>query len=45
MCRLVRRIWGAYVHDHEGFSFPEGFSFNKRKILRDHGMGLALRRT
>jgi catechol 2,3-dioxygenase-like lactoylglutathione lyase family enzyme len=24
-------------HDHEGFSLDEGFSSNKRKILRDHG--------
>ena len=26
--------WGC--HDREGFSFREGFSSNKRKILRDH---------
>jgi hypothetical protein len=25
------------IDDHEGFSLHEGFSFNKRKILRDHG--------
>jgi hypothetical protein len=25
------------IDDHEGFSSDEGFSFNKRKILRDHG--------
>jgi hypothetical protein len=24
------------IDDHEGFSLDEGFSFNKRKILRDH---------
>jgi hypothetical protein len=24
------------IDDHEGFSLHEGFSFNKRKILRDH---------
>jgi hypothetical protein len=29
------------IDDHEGFSSHEGFSFNKRKILRDHGRVLA----
>jgi hypothetical protein len=28
-----------FAHDREGFSLGEGFSSNKRKILRDHGQG------
>jgi hypothetical protein len=27
------------IDDHEGFSLHVGFSFNKRKILRDHVRG------
>jgi hypothetical protein len=27
---------GSIEHDHEGFSLDEGFSSNRRKILRDH---------
>jgi hypothetical protein len=33
---LVRRLGR---HDREGFSFREGFSSNKTKILRDHARG------
>jgi hypothetical protein len=29
-------------HDREGFSFDEGFSSNKRKILRDQDQGHAI---
>ena len=35
-CRLMPPRADRPHHDREGFSFREGFSLNKMKILRDH---------